>query len=104
MKRADYSDEHWDRVVDRNKQKGWSLPPADSEALQLLEAAGYKDLVQESHESKPGGTLWTSPGEPPVRIDYVYASPAFSWAARAHVDSAAAGSDHYPVVVDVFFD
>lgn len=112
MKRRDYSTEEWTALEDRNAQRGWA-PPEDSAALAALEVAGYSDLLQETLASRTGSLgsgRFTSLGPPPARIDYAYASP--EWAPRlrgaapsrgaaAWVDTAASGSDHLPLVVDM---
>lgn len=127
MKRADYTVDEWSALQERNVQRGWA-PLEDSRALIALEASGYSDLLFESLASSAGAASgavgapaapslagrFTAPRQPPVRIDFAYASR--DWrdhlslsresgghgpeGATAWVDASAEGSDHLPLVVD----
>ncbi|CAK0788355.1 unnamed protein product [Prorocentrum cordatum] len=128
MKRADYTSEEWSALQERNAQRGWA-PLEDSRALAALEASGYSDLLSETLASPAGAASaaaaapaaplaagrFTAPRQPPVRIDFAYASRdwgrlsaggegggagARGAAASAWVDASAEGSDHLPLVVD----
>mmetsp|Transcript_31576 Transcript_31576/g.55974 ORF Transcript_31576/g.55974 Transcript_31576/m.55974 type:complete len:348 (+) Transcript_31576:2-1045(+) len=110
MKRADYNRQEWAALDARNKAKHWA-PPEDSSALVDLEMAGYRDLHQRPRDtfaSWLGMTAkkdppWTKPGDPPARIDYIYASKDFGEVGviKAAFAAKATGSDHLPLVADV---
>jgi len=101
MKRSDYTDQEWAALEARNAEKGWA-PPEDSEALMVLEREGYSDL----HRLRlaDAESLWTKLGEPPARIDYIYASKHFLsdiGEPKAAFVATATGSDHLPLVADI---
>lgn len=106
--RAHYSVKHWEKLEERNQERGWA-PPDDAMCLELLREKGYVDCFDSANSLEGEGgcglpsTLTAHVANPLYRIDYAWASPAFMNAfkvSNAKVARQVELSDHYPVIWD----
>eukprot|EP00005_Dracoamoeba_jomungandri_P011224 CAMPEP_0174268694 /NCGR_PEP_ID=MMETSP0439-20130205/38315_1 /TAXON_ID=0 /ORGANISM="Stereomyxa ramosa, Strain Chinc5" /LENGTH=309 /DNA_ID=CAMNT_0015357023 /DNA_START=143 /DNA_END=1072 /DNA_ORIENTATION=+ len=118
LKRSDYNDKQWQRLISYNTEREWEPPSSD--IISFLSGVGYSDSWEEGVEkSKPKAESeeisdehcldnWLSEDFPSTsftgrRIDYIFLSQDFSESTLVErcdiVDSDA--SDHFPLCVDV---
>mmetsp|Transcript_17769 Transcript_17769/g.23258 ORF Transcript_17769/g.23258 Transcript_17769/m.23258 type:complete len:312 (+) Transcript_17769:92-1027(+) len=108
LKRSDYSDPEWQRIVDKHSRNSWSAP--ESGCLKQLEECATNSWVDvfEAHHGdlsalNPENKFTAHVAEPMYRIDYCFANDRFLQKFDIHAAyllKSCKHSDHFPVMVD----
>mmetsp|Transcript_53329 Transcript_53329/g.98611 ORF Transcript_53329/g.98611 Transcript_53329/m.98611 type:complete len:360 (-) Transcript_53329:36-1115(-) len=108
----DYTPTEWAALERKAITSGWA-PPVDAGCLQMLQKEGYVDAFEQACSARGEASLqhcaaakFTAHIDAPMyRIDYIMISPEAQQAGvrvqDAFIDETAAGSDHFPLVVDL---
>ena len=92
LRRQDYSDEEWTRIVEHDRQR--QIKP-DTNVIAKLEQQGFVDCFEACKTKPPSFSTWSG-----RRIDYCFLKSVM-WKVQQAMAHPSAASDHLPVICDL---